>query len=62
MKRVTVWAGFKDVWQVVIFDSFKKGGEPWINRFDFGVMLGVMSILGALLGIILSIRAVFLCL
>ena len=54
-----VWLGFKDVWQVVILDSFKKGGEPFINAFDFGVFLGAASMLGAVLGGILLIRAVF---
>jgi hypothetical protein len=59
MKQATVWAGFKDLWQVVVFDSLRKGGEPWINRFDLGVMLGCMSLIGIPIGFILLIKAVF---
>jgi hypothetical protein len=58
MKGVTVWAGFKDVWEVVIIDSFRRDGEPFINRFDFGVMLGCMSILGAFYGVVCLIAKV----
>jgi hypothetical protein len=51
----SVWAGFKDVWQVVIIDSFRRGGESFFNAFDFGVLLGAMSILGVGFWIIFGI-------
>jgi hypothetical protein len=50
MKQIL--AGFKDVWQVVILDSLKRGGEPWINLFDIGVFIGIASML-AIVGVVI---------
>jgi hypothetical protein len=57
MKRIL--AGFIDVWQVVVFDSFKRDGDPFINLFDCGVFLGVASMLGLFFVTIMALAKMF---
>jgi hypothetical protein len=45
-RQDTFWFGFKDVWKVIVFDGFKEAGM--FNRKDFGVLCGVISMLGIL--------------
>ncbi len=55
MKRL--WSGFKDVWEVLVVNSFRGEKFVPINLFDIGVFLGIASMLGLVLGFILGVRA-----
>jgi hypothetical protein len=52
-------AGFKDVWKVIVLDSFKEDGEPWINLFDLGVFIGIASMLALVGGFICGLAKLF---
>jgi hypothetical protein len=53
-----LWRGFKDVWNVLIIDSFRGVSGPWINLFDIGVFLGALSMLALLIGAIIAVKTV----
>jgi hypothetical protein len=52
-------AGFIDVWNVIVIDSFRQEGEPWINLFDLGVFIGIASMLAVLGGTICLLAQIF---
>jgi hypothetical protein len=52
-------AGFIDVWKVLVIDSFRSEGEPWINLFDIGVFLGIASMILLLCGTVIGLAKIF---
>jgi purine nucleoside permease len=52
-------AGFIDVWKVLVVDSFRSEGEPWINLFDLGVFIGIASMLAIVGGTITLLAQIF---
>ena len=58
MKRL--WLGFKDVWEVLVIDTFRGEKFEAINLFDCGVFLGIASMLGLVLGVIIGAKTLIL--
>jgi len=52
-------AGFIDVWNVVVIDSFRRGGDPIVTLFDVGVFIGVVSMLALILAVCAGIAIIF---
>jgi hypothetical protein len=52
-------AGFKDVWKVIVIDSFRGDDEPIVNLFDLGVLAGIASMLALVLGFIIGLAKIF---
>ncbi len=52
-------AGFVDVWRVLVITYVKAEGEPFINWFDIGVLLGILSMLGLIFGVCVGLAKIF---